>query len=333
MGRTLVHNLHDLLLTIIFRDKLTTVTEPSDSTLLSTLQIGDEAMLIEERRLKREAIKAKHRRPEFAVPEQVPVVDGRLTPNATVDLSCSSTTGDLTILLPLPLAYRFVPGPPLNPLSPAPNNTVGEESPVALIVCKEDSYIVNGRAGGSGTEDEPSAADYDPTTDMQEDQLRHHQRQFGDEFPSSSYQEKSGSKQDMLLPDNSTENAAKEVPHDEFDMFAEEDELDMFAQAPESAELHTLGRKTAKAVPIPQAKALDMSMLDDWDDQEGYYKVILGELLDGRYHVQSNLGKGMFSGVVRATDQKTTRLVAIKLIRNNETMYIPYCSQLRPEIC
>lgn len=61
-------------------------------------------------------------------------------------------------------------------------------------------------------------------------------------------------------------------------------------------------------------------MLDNWDDPEGYYKVILGELLSGRYHVQANLGRGMFSGVVRATDITTQRLVAIKIIRNNETM-------------
>ena len=58
-------------------------------------------------------------------------------------------------------------------------------------------------------------------------------------------------------------------------------------------------------------------MLDNWDDIEGYYKIILGELLNGRYHVQANLGKGMFSGVVRAMDMTTKKLVAIKLIRNN----------------
>jgi serine/threonine-protein kinase PRP4 len=61
-------------------------------------------------------------------------------------------------------------------------------------------------------------------------------------------------------------------------------------------------------------------MLDNWDDIEGYYKVILGELLNARYHVQANLGKGMFSSVVRAMDVTTKKLVAIKLIRNNETM-------------
>lgn len=196
---------------------------------------------------------------------------------------------------------------------------MGDESPVALIVSKDTSLGI-GPTGGAALEDEPSAADYDPTNDMQEDQMRHNKRHWGDEVPSAAYQEQNDSKQDLLLPDKSIENAADPKTKNEFDMFAEEDELDMFAQAPELDEPHTLENKTAKAVPIPQAKALDMSMLDDWDDQEGYYKVILGELLDGRYHVQSNLGKGMFSGVVRATDQKTTRVVAIKLIRNNETM-------------
>lgn len=179
---------------------------------------------------------------------------------------------------------------------------------------------MNGHAGRAVPEDEPSAADYDPINDMQEDQMRHNKRHWGDEVPSASYQEESGPKQDLLLLEQPVAKTAERSTKDEFDMFAEEDELDMFSQGPESDEPNLLEKKTAKAVPIPQAKALDLSMLDDWDDQEGYYKVILGELLDGRYHVQSNLGKGMFSGVVRATDQKGTGLVAVKIIRNNETM-------------
>ena len=208
--------------------------------------------------------------------------------------------------------------PPKSP-SPKPNLTKGEESPVELIVSKDDS-LVNGPAVGAVAEDEPSAADYDPINDMQEDQMRHDKRHWGDEVPSASYHEESRPKQDLLLLDQPIVNTAEKLTKDEFDMFAEEDDLDMFSQGLKSDEPHTLEKRTAKAVPISQAKALDMSMLDDWDDQEGYYKVILGELLDGRYHVQSNLGKGMFSGVVRATDQKNTGLVAIKIIRNNETM-------------
>ena len=234
----------------------------------------------------------------------------RLKPNVRIIPIpfCFTTVADRRFLVPL-----------LKSPSPTRNLAVREESPVILMVSKDDS-LVNGHSGRAVLEDESSAADYDPINDMQEDQIRHDKRQWGGEVPSASYREESGPKQDLLLLDQPAVKIADKATKDEFDMFAEEDDLDMFSHRPVSDEPHTSEKKIAKAVPIPQAKALDMSMLDDWDDQEGYYKVILGELLDSRYHVQSNLGKGMFSGVVRATDQKNTGLVAIKIIRNNETM-------------
>lgn len=169
-------------------------------------------------------------------------------------------------------------------------------------------------------EDEPSAADYDPTMDMREDKLRHDQRHYADDLPSSAYDETETNNQVVLLPDPAAEKPKPKKPKDDFDMFAEEDECANLGDEPTVREANGGQEEPAKAVPVPQAKALDMSMLDDWDDSDGYYKVILGELLDGRYHVQSNLGRGMFSGVVRAMDQKGKKLVAIKLIRNNETM-------------
>ncbi|KAL8955046.1 MAG: hypothetical protein Q9183_006815 [Haloplaca sp. 2 TL-2023] len=150
--------------------------------------------------------------------------------------------------------------------------------------------------------------------DMQEDRARQDNRQH-DEVSSTAYDETKTAKQDVLLPEDDVEDRPSEKPRDEFDMFADED--DMFADAPVIPKAQP---EAAKAVPVPQSKAMDVSMLDDWDDHEGYYKVILGELLDGRYHVQSNLGRGMFSAVVRATDQKTGGFAAIKIIRNNESM-------------
>lgn len=184
----------------------------------------------------------------------------------------------------------------------------------------KDADLANSSAVASGStqEDEPSAADYDPTMDMQEDKMRHDEHQRTDEMHSGAYNETASVYQNVLIPDADIQESIEKKADDGLDMFAEDDELDMFAEIPATS--RRSDKPAAKAVPIPQAKALDMSMLDDWDDSEGYYKVILGELLDGRYHVQSNLGKGMFSGVVRATDQDTKRLVAIKLIRNNETM-------------
>ena len=52
----------------------------------------------------------------------------------------------------------------------------------------------------------------------------------------------------------------------------------------------------------------------------------MGETLDdGRYHVFSSIGKGMFSNVVRARDtgdpEHPDREVAIKIVRAQETMY------------
>lgn len=64
---------------------------------------------------------------------------------------------------------------------------------------------------------------------------------------------------------------------------------------------------------------------DNWDDAEGYYCYRFGEVLDGRYEITAAHGKGVFSIVVRARDLKAGRgdpeEVAIKIIRNNETMY------------
>ncbi|WFD32850.1 non-specific serine/threonine protein kinase [Malassezia sp. CBS 17886] len=62
---------------------------------------------------------------------------------------------------------------------------------------------------------------------------------------------------------------------------------------------------------------------DNWDDPDGYYRVMLGEKLDGgRYQVFAVLGRGIFSSVVRARElQGDGREVAIKIVRRQETMY------------
>lgn len=62
------------------------------------------------------------------------------------------------------------------------------------------------------------------------------------------------------------------------------------------------------------------ALVDNWDDQEGYYNIIVGEVLHSRYHLTCTLGKGVFSNVVRAKDTIENRDVAIKIIRNNDLM-------------
>ena len=207
-----------------------------------------------------------------------------------------------------------------------PNEPSRHESPTAFIVTN-DTELANDNitADDAALEDGPSAADYDPTMDMQEDKLRQTQHSRNEDIPSRSYDETVIVDQDVLLPATDVgqfepAQATVKKPKDDFDMFADEDQMDMFAEVPATTDSSQALKEPAKAVPVPSSKALDAAMLDDWDDPDGYYKVILGELLGGRYHVHSNLGKGMFSGVVRATDQSTEKLVAIKIIRNNETM-------------
>ena len=145
---------------------------------------------------------------------------------------------------------------------------------------------------------------------MREDRERHDKRTNG-EISAADYDETKPERRDMPVPEAQQQPAQTKDP---YDMFAEDDD-DMFD--PDEAEP---AQGTTVAKPAPQAQELDMSMMDNWDDPEGYYIVRLGELINGRYHVQQNLGKGMFSSVVRATDSKTGKLVAVKIVRQNDTM-------------
>jgi serine/threonine-protein kinase PRP4 len=84
-----------------------------------------------------------------------------------------------------------------------------------------------------------------------------------------------------------------------------------------------------RALPaVPQSAA---TLSDNYDTADGYYRIVLGEVLDdGRYHVFSNLGKGMFSAVVKArvvkpdprTGEVVGQEVAIKIIRSQDSMCV-----------
>lgn len=163
-------------------------------------------------------------------------------------------------------------------------------------------------ANGDTEDDGPSAADYDPTADMQDERARHESRLFKEDDTSIEEAEKQVVEQASIEVDDAPPKKG------EFDMFAEEDDDDdMFAEGP--------ARHKPDASAAPKgAQALDARMMDNWDDHEGYYITILGELIDDRYSVTDNLGRGMFASVIRATDSKTNKPVAIKIVRNNESM-------------
>jgi len=215
--------------------------------------------------------------------------------------------------------------------SPALPDSSREDSPTgAFNISKNGATITNaGFMAVATPEDEgPSAADYDPTVDMREDNKRYEQHIHDHEAPSGACDVTKAIVRDEQTPaslpkQESQQESTKKEDDDDFDMFAEGDDDDMFAgPIPKAKKAESQTNKTHPIV--SDAKQLDASLLDNWDDPDGYYRVIPAELLDGRYRVQTNLGRGMFSGVVRALDLTTQKLVAIKIIRNNETMYVLY---------
>ncbi|PGH17783.1 CMGC/DYRK/PRP4 protein kinase [Helicocarpus griseus UAMH5409] len=279
------------------------VLAPSNDTEMSEAppEPVDEATLIEQRRKRREAIKAKYR--DQSTPLLVKALEAGNETDSTPQDSGQST------------ARNDAADSHLNTPLETPDDTSGAPSPAELKVSRdEDLANANVEITNGVDKEESSAADYDPTQDMREDKMRHDKRHFGEEISAGAYDETKAASQDVTTSKPATEYPTQTKPKDDFDMFAPDDD-DMFAP------VAPVASKQPEAVSRPSIpQELDMSMMDNWDDPEGYYNVMLGELVDGRYHVQQNLGKGMFSSVVRATDSKTGKLVAVKIIRNNDTM-------------
>jgi serine/threonine-protein kinase PRP4 len=261
--------------------------------------VVDEAVLIEERRKRREALKNKYR--GQATPLLVQALHlGEGSTRSSPGPESPKSTSMPTSPAPLPSTETREASPAASPRSTQPSEP---QTPTEVNVATDRTSLEN--EVDSPPADEPSAADYDPTVDMQEERARHDKRLFKeDEQSIAEAESKVHATDGVVLVDSSKANNA------DFDMFADDvDEDDMFAEAP----------LTTKAQ-VNTAQALDARLMDNWDDAEGYYITILGELLENRYHVTQNLGRGMFSSVVRAEDSTTKQPVAIKIIRNNESM-------------
>jgi serine/threonine-protein kinase PRP4 len=264
--------------------------------------VRDEAAEIEERRKKREALKAKFK--NQPTPLLVHVLNKPATEsNPSTPLMGStpimSRSGMSTQCIKMRQNLTFAASPSVD--SPMSQGSVDTGTEFAV---ENDAELANTIQPG-GQQEGPSAADYDPTVDMQEDRAKHDHRLH--DMSASGYDETHELHDTVTAHLSETEVDPK---GDDSDMFASDDDDDMFA-AEDS--------KRKEKAPT-KAKQLDAHLKDDWDDHDGYYKIIIGELLDSRYHVLATLGKGMFAAVVRAEDQKTGKLVAIKIIRNNESM-------------
>ncbi|KAI1143387.1 kinase-like protein [Hypoxylon sp. FL0543] len=259
---------------------------------------------LERRRRRREELLAKSR---GATPMLVQALQASEKTNG-------SSTGSHTRATTPMAAEGNTPRSFASPNSPA--HGLQEGMSPAVIEISNDQELINTHGKAKGTDDDgPSAADYDPTVDMREDELRD-ERRHGNIGPHG----------EVLPPDKKAEIAPVEEPQppekvktnedDDFDMFAEDFDEEKFA-APKPTHLDTAADD--RKVPISLAQPNAGGILEG-DDKDGYYKIRIGEIIDGRYQVQATLGKGMFSGVARAVDITTKKLVAIKMMRNNDAL-------------
>lgn len=167
----------------------------------------------------------------------------------------------------------------------------------------------------------PSAANYDPTQDMLQDRMRAEQKAQQSGMSAADYDETS-SRARSTLPAEKAGPAQEAGPAKK----KRKKEIDMFAFSDEEDDGHEEGEEEEEEEEeIGQTKGtvLDAGLLDNWDDNQGYYKVISNELVNGgRYRVIKQLGRGVFANVVSAEDVKENsgQLVAIKIVRSNEAM-------------
>lgn len=268
----------------------------------------DEEKLIEERRKRRNAILEKYKNKNN---ETLTVkVDNNLSSETTIEpkLDIHETQSADTPTL-------------VSPVTPT------TASPTSFSLTKIEASSEDFVPG----EDQQgfSAADYDPTKDRiadDERQLHHKSVKDLELLKNKDAQESviqnddvdmfSADYKETLTERNGNHHNNNIKTNDEFDMFADDD---MFVPSPES-------KKPIRSIPVVKTVPVvvhehAVGLVDNYDDAEGYYRVLLGEILDNRYHVYSNLGKGVFSSVVKARDTKDGNDVAIKIIRNNETMY------------
>ncbi|KAJ3024319.1 UNVERIFIED_CONTAM: U4/U6 small nuclear ribonucleoprotein prp4 [Siphonaria sp. JEL0065] len=307
--------------------------ESSAAVALSSLNdveitFGDdeEEKLIEERRKRRQAILDKYNADKKAAEEAT------AASNAGVSVLSVDSSASFVVPAPVVVVSVSVDSPVASGLQS--HTSVEPDVPLVLEQTITHTTKPSPEKDVTAPEAEISAADYDPNQDgAYDEEHRHHKR-----VPSAGNQREMIAK---VMDDNdmfnqkgvvapSTDTPAttttkkpkkKKRAVDEFDMFAD---VDMFAADTDAAGVTALARGPTHILEsaVVVRSSDNPNLTDNWDDPEGYYRIILGEVLDNRYHVYQILGRGVFSSVVKARDTKNGDVdVAIKVIRNNDTMY------------
>ncbi|KAL5382705.1 hypothetical protein PMIN06_009462 [Paraphaeosphaeria minitans] len=203
-----------------------------------------------------------------------------------------------------------------SPVSPVGSPRAGDPDSVPA----SPDVMVLGKPGAiseanSPLANSPSAADYDPTKDMLDDRDRAARKARQAELPSDAYSETDPKALSTLPAEKVGPVKKQKKDFDMFDFDEAEDEEETEAEVAE------------QAADAAKGTVLDEKLLDNWDDAEGYYKLIANELVNGgRYRMIKNLGRGVFANVAQAEDisiqdeDSTHKLVAIKMIRKNDLM-------------
>jgi len=89
----------------------------------------------------------------------------------------------------------------------------------------------------------------------------------------------------------------------------DKEDFDMFSDSP-----------ALSPISLPKIPTKSVINTESVDDSEGYYCYRVGEVLNGRFLLLGSYGKGVFSTVIRSTDQQTGKEVAVKILRNNDAM-------------
>ena len=148
-------------------------------------------------------------------------------------------------------------------------------------------------------EEGPSAADYDPTIDMREDERRE-ERRHGQHVLHGEIQKVGETEGYQGNANHKSSDNDDGKDSSDIDIFGNDFDTNTY-----KAQSHVQPGRGGNV---------------DGDDSRGYYKARAKDVLDQRYKVLDVLGEGTFSGVLKASDSVTDKLVAIKIIRNNDAL-------------
>ena len=199
-----------------------------------------------------------------------------------------------------------------SPRSPGSHNGA---SPGNVDLLDESELMNTHAVVQLGDGDGPSAADYDPTHDMKEDERRDEMR-YGQVVVHGEPFAVDASEQGYVdVPTLQPAGEGSDGDGDDFDMFAENFDEKKYAKKPDQHADPANADEPDANVLVDRAGGIL-----EGDDTDGYYKIRVGEVLNNRYQVQATLGRGMFSSVIRALDMTSKRLVAVKIMRNNDAL-------------